>query len=569
MAEMTQQNAPVTEAPAPAAPPARPSGTSNQKKKQRKKVRNTIIALVVLAVLAVGGFFLYRFLTAKEAVNSQIQTQPAQISSIQSMVQGSGNAKAKDTAAITLTQGGTVQEVFVTAGDTVTEGQPLYTIRSQAAEDEVTAAQEKVSNLQKDMADLHKALNNLTVRAPFAGKLIEVSEFETGSTVSSGASVATLVNDKKLKLSLYFSYAYENDIYVGQSVSVSIPAVMDSFTGSVEQVNKVHYITPEGADHFEVVVAFDNPGTLTEGMTASAALTAANGTPIYPYENGTTKYYETRKIVTEAGGPLLSANLLCYSNVSAGQTLLSMGSDTIDSDIRAKQKEIDDAMEKLTEAQKALNNFNAVAPIDGTVTTCTLAEGAEVKSGDTVIIISNTTTMLVNITVDDRNISFVKPGMTVDLTDWNGNVFTGTVSSINTGSAEAGQGMTSFPVTLTVDNYDGSLLEGVWLDYSFVASQSDDCIVVPMQSVKYVSDENGETASVVFIKADSKPENTVAIDIPPTEPGATPLYPSESEGFYPVPVTTGLSDNYNVEIKEGLTGDEEVFVNYYVEQAWG
>lgn len=569
MAEMTQQNAPVTEAPAPAAPPARPSGTSNQKKKQRKKVRNTIIALVVLAVLAVGGFFLYRFLTEKEAVNSQIQTQPAQISSIQSMVQGSGNAKAKDTAAITLTQGGTVQEVFVTAGDTVTEGQPLYTIRSQAAEDEVTAAQEKVSNLQKDMADLHKALNNLTVRAPFAGKLIEVSEFETGSTVSSGASVATLVNDKKLKLSLYFSYAYENDIYVGQSVSVSIPAVMDSFTGSVEQVNKVHYITPEGADHFEVVVAFDNPGTLTEGMTASAALTAANGTPIYPYENGTTKYYETRKIVTEAGGPLLSANLLCYSNVSAGQTLLSMGSDTIDSDIRAKQKEIDDAMEKLTEAQKALNNFNAVAPIDGTVTTCTLAEGAEVKSGDTVIIISNTTTMLVNITVDDRNISFVKPGMTVDLTDWNGNVFTGTVSSINTGSAEAGQGMTSFPVTLTVDNYDGSLLEGVWLDYSFVASQSDDCIVVPMQSVKYVSDENGETASVVFIKADSKPENTVAIDIPPTEPGATPLYPSESEGFYPVPVTTGLSDNYNVEIKEGLTGDEEVFVNYYVEQAWG
>ena len=569
MAEMTQQNAPVTEAPAPAAPPARPSGTSNQKKKQRKKVRNTIIALVVLAVLAVGGFFLYRFLTENEAVNSQIQTQPAQISSIQSMVQGSGNAKAKDTAAITLTQGGTVQEVFVTAGDTVTEGQPLYTIRSQAAEDEVTAAQEKVSNLQKDMADLHKALNNLTVRAPFAGKLIEVSEFETGSTVSSGASVATLVNDKKLKLSLYFSYAYENDIYVGQSVSVSIPAVMDSFTGSVEQVNKVHYITPEGADHFEVVVAFDNPGTLTEGMTASAALTAANGTPIYPYENGATKYYETRKIVTEAGGPLLSANLLCYSNVSAGQVLLSMGSDTIDSDIRAKQKEIDDAMEKLTEAQKALNNFNAVAPIDGTVTTCTLAEGAEVKSGDTVIIISNTTTMLVNITVDDRNISFVKPGMTVDLTDWNGNVFTGTVSSINTGSAEAGQGMTSFPVTLTVDNYDGSLLEGVWLDYSFVASQSDDCIVVPMQSVKYVSDENGETASVVFIKADSKPENTVAIDIPPTEPGATPLYPSESEGFYPVPVTTGLSDNYNVEIKEGLTGDEEVFVNYYVEQAWG
>ena len=34
-------------------------------------------------------------------------------------------------------------------------------------------------------------------------------------------------------------------------------------------------------------------------------------------------------------------------------------------------------------------------------------------------------------------------------------------------------------------------------------------------------------------------------------------------------VETGLSDNYNVEIKSGLNGDEEVFVNFLVEQAYG
>ena len=449
-------------------------------------------------------------------------------------------------------------------------GDPLYTIYSQAAEDEVSNARKKLEDLQKDMADLQEEAANLTVRAPFAGKLQEVQSFEADQDVTKGTTVATLVNDKKLKLSLYFSYAYENDIKTGQNVSVSIPAVMGSFTGKVEEIHKVSYISPEGAVHFEAVIVFYNPGTLTAGMDASAVLKTADGTDIYPYENGKTEFYETRTIQAKASGPVTGkGNLLNYANVSAGEALLYLGSSTIDTDIRNKQEEIDEAQTRLDEAVKALEDFNAVAPIDGTVTSCTLSEGAEVKNGDTVVIISNTTTMLVNITVDDRNISFVKPGMTVDLTDWNGNVFTGTVSSINTGSAEAGQGMTSFPVTLTVDNYDGSLLEGVWLDYSFVASQSDDCIVVPMQSVKYVSDENGETASVVFIKADSKPENTVAIDIPPTEPGATPLYPSESEGFYPVPVTTGLSDNYNVEIKEGLTGDEEVFVNYYVEQAWG
>ena len=569
MAEMTQQTTAPAQTPA---PPESPKRSKEQLQKRRKRIRSTIAAIIILIAVGVGGFFLYRFLTAQNGAASEIQSQVAEISSIQSTVQGSGNAKAKESAAITLTQGGTVQEVFVTAGDTVTAGQPLYTIRSQAAEDEVTAAQEKVTSLQKDMTDLMEKANNLTVRAPFAGKLVEVSEFQIDSKVTEGAAVCTLANDKKLKLSLYFSYAYENDISVGQAVEVSIPAVMDTFPGTVETINKVSYISPEGSVYFEVVVAFDNPGTLTEGMTASATLTAADGTPIYPYQNGTTEYYEVRKIVTEAQSPVLSQNLLRYANVNAGDALLVLGSDTIDSDIRAKQKEIDDATTKLTEAQKALANFNATAPIDGTVTSCTLTPGAEVKSGETVITISNNTNMVVQITVDDRNISFVQPGMTVELTDYNGNTFVGTVSSIDMSVGDnSANGMTSYPVTLDVDNSAGTLLAGMWLDYSFVASQSNDCIVVPMQAVKYVSAEDGTTYTVVFIQADEKPENAVELDIPEAEPGQTPTYPTEADGYYPVPVTTGLSDNYNVEIKEGLQGGETVFVNYYVEQgsSWG
>lgn len=574
MAEMTEQKTAPVQSPetaTPPVPPEKPQKSKEQLKKRKKRIRTIIVTVIVLIALAVGGFFLYKFLSKQEKAQSEMQTTTAMLSSIQSTVQGSGNAKAKESAAITLTQGGSVQEVYVSAGDTVTAGQPLYKIRSQAAEDEVEAAQEKVTNLQKDMDDLIKKANNLTVRAPFSGKLVEVTEFQDEQKITEGEAVCTLANDTKLKLSLYFSYAYENDISVGQSVSVSIPAVMDTFPGTVEQINKVSYISPEGSVYFEVVVVFDNPNTLTEGMVASATLNGADGAAIYPYENGKTEYYEVRKIVTESAGPLVSQNLLRYANVKAGDALLVMGSDTIDSDIRAKQKEIDDATEKLTEAQKALGNFNATSPIDGTVTTCSLTEGAEVKSGDTVITISNTTAMVVEITVDDRNISFVKPGMTVDLTYYDGTTFMGTVTSINMAVGEnSSNGMTSYPVTLEVDNSGGTLVAGMWLDYSFVASQSDNCIVVPMQSVKYVSGADGETASVVFIRADARPENTVELpEQPPLEPGATPQYPSEKDGFYPVPVITGLSDNYNVEIKEGLQGDEEVFVNYYVTQAWG
>ncbi len=588
--------APVSEAPTPATPPKKSVG---KKKKTARKIRNAVIAVVVIAALAVGGFFLWKFLNKQEEVNSEMQTATADWGSISSTVQGQGSARAKESAAITLTQTGTVQQLFVNAGDMVTAGQPLYTIFSQAAEDEVNtrrdnlaAAQERISEamksmgeIQKDIADLQAKQGKLTVRAPFSGKVTEVEDFTINKRVGEGSKVCTLVNDRKLKLSLYFSYAYEHAISVGQSVDVSIPAVMQSFVGKVEKVNKVHYITPEGADHFEVIVSFENQGTLTEGMTATAALTAADGTPIYPYSGGQTEYFEVREVVTEVEGPVVSSNLLRYANVNAGDALLTLSSDALDEQIRTRrgdletaqkglenlQKGVDDAAKALEDAEKALGDFNAVAPIDGTITSCTLVEGAEVKSGDTVITISNNTTMVVTISVDDRNIAYVKPGLMVNLqSQWgDGGMFTGVVTKIDMSLSgdSMGSGMTNYPVTLEVDNFDGSLMEGMWLSYSFVTSQSDNCIVVPMQSVKYIGDDT----SVVFIQADSKPENAVDVDIPEVMPGQVPQYPSQKDGFYAVPVTTGLTDNYNVEIKEGLTGGETIFVNYYVTQAssWG
>ena len=551
-----------TQAPAPSPAPLKKKGP------QKKKLVKRLIALGLTAAFLVGGGIALRsFLGSGEGEVGEVFAQPAYMGSIQSKVSGSGSARAKESAAITLTQSGLVQEVFVTPGQTVMAGDPLYTIYSQAAEQEVTSAQERVNDLLQDMADLQEEAANLTVRAPFAGKLQEVGEFSADQEVSKGTRVAQLVNDKKLKLSLYFSYAYENDIAVGQAVEVSIPAVMGSFTGRVEAIHKVSYISVEGAVHFEVVIVFDNPGTLTAGMEASAVLTAADGTPIYPYENGKTQFYETRTVEAKASGPVTGkGNLLNYANVEAGEALLYLGSSTLEGDMRAKQEEIDAAQTALDEALKALNDFNAVAPIDGTITSCSLAEGAEVKSGDTVVMISNTTNMLVTITVDDKNISFVKPGSYVELQDWNGNMFMGLVNAIDMGGAQAGQGMTNYPVTLSVDNFDGSLMDGAWLQYSFVTSQSENCILVPTTSVKYFSDMDGNRQSVVFVQRDSRPEDVPQLELPTFDPnmGMKRTFPSEEEGYYPVVVETGLSDAQNVEIISGVEEGDMVFVNYTV-----
>ncbi len=570
MPEVKENQTATQQAPAPAAPetaavgPPKPPAKKPSGKGRQKLVKRLIALGVAAVILGGGGFALYRFLTAADEEVGEIFPAVAEIGTIQSKVSGRGTAKAKESAAITLTQSGTVQEVFVTGGQTVMAGDPLYTIHSQAAEDAVTDAQKKVDDLNKDMADLLEQANNLTVTAPFAGKLQDVMEFQPDQNVSSGTKVATLVNDRQLKLSLYFSYAYEGDIYVGQSVDVSVPAVMKSYAGRVEKINKVSFISPEGAVHFEVVIVFDNPGTLTEKMDASAVLTDGEGGEIYPYQNGQTQFYETRTIEAKASGPVVGqGNLLNYANVSAGEALLYLGSSTIDSDIRAKQEEINKAAEDLAKAMEALSDFNAVAPIDGTVTSCNLTEGQEVKSGDTVVMISNNVTMLVTITVDDRNIAFIKPGSFVDLSDWNGNVYQGEVTSIDMAGAESGQGMTNYPVTLTVDNWDGSLMDGAYLQYSFVTSESEACVMVPTACVQYFSmKETGERVSVVFVQMDQAPEELPDLEYPTFEPGQKRTFPTQEEGYYPVVVETGIPDIQNVEIKSGVNAGDTVFLNY-------
>ena len=550
----------------PATPPKPP--VKKPAGKGRQKIVKRLIALgVAAAIFGGGGFALYRFLTDDDSELGEIYSQPAEIGTIQSKVSGRGSARAKESAAITLTQSGVVQEVFVAGGQTVMAGDPLYTIYSEAAETELSKAQEEMDKLLEEA-------NNLTVRAPFAGKLIDVEEFQIDQQVGEGTKVATLVNDKKLKLSLYFSYAYEGEIRAGQSVDVSIPAVMKTFTGRVEKVNRVSFISPEGAVHFEAEIVFDNPGTLTAGMDASAVLTASDGSEIYPYENGQTQFYETRDIITKAAGPVAGqGNLLNYANVSAGEELLYLGSSTIDEKIQAQQVKLDEAM-------KAMADFNAVAPIDGTVTSCNLVEGQEVKSGDTVIMISNNVTMLVTINVNDQNISFIKPGSYVELKDWSDNVFQGLVTSIDMSGGQGGDGMmgggsgggTNYPVTLTVDNFSGALMEGMTLQYSFVTSESAECVMVPNACVQYFSNMDDERCTVVFVQRDEAPDEIPELKYPELEMGQKRTYPTPEEGYYPVIVETGLADTQNVEIISGVDAGEMVFLNYTVtdySSGWG
>ena len=478
---MTEQQTPVMTPPA--APPAAPTGPKKKRKGRGKTIAGIlIVAAIAIALVVLVWYFVFR----EDGSKGEVMTDFVTRGSIQSMVEGSGTTKAKDSATVT-PGSGTILELFVQEGDQVTAGQQLYRMDDTTARDAVTEAQKSVDNCNKELQAVYDKIAELSITAPHAGNLREVADLKVGDTVNEGDTIATLVNDTKLRLSLYYSYAYEGDIKVGQTAQISIPAIMAPVTGKVEQINKVRFVSPEGATHFEVVLVLDNPGTLAEGMDASAGLTAADGTPIYPYQNGKLEYYESTKITAKATGPVERVSLLNYGDVKAGQLLVQLGAKDTDEAIASKEHALKAAQEKLEEATKELEKYNAVAPIDGTVLQCSLTEGQEVSSGQG-ITIADTSQMIIEIQVDERNARYIKAGMMVDINQY-GTPYVGIVESVSM-TASGENGVASIPAVVTVDNYDGSMIPGTYAEYSFVASESEDCLTVPVQAVKYVSFAN-------------------------------------------------------------------------------
>lgn len=555
--------------------------------------RRILPLALAAAVLAAGGFGAVRLLGGVGG-GEQIVTDLVTRDTIQSTVKGSGAASARESVSLNPPVSATVLALHVKEGDRVEKGTVLYELdpaEAQKATEEakkslteaekgVTAAAERLQAAQKQLSETEEEYQkllaskaDLTVTAPFDGKLVEAASLLPDAEITAGQKIATLVSSNRLKLSLYYSYAYLDQLRVGQEAAVSIPAVMASVPGKISEINKVEFVTPEGSKCFEVVVALDNPGTLTEGMAASAGLTVG-GQAVYPYQNGKLAYQETREVTAKVPGPLKTSFLHNHAPVKKGQAILVLGPDELDKQLEEKRESVTSARESVDSARTAVESAQETlasardkvkkaleqeadmavkAPITGTVLTCLLEQGEKADAGQLGILLADTSVMRIDIQVDERNVSRVKTGMTCTITQTGlggeENTFEGTVESVSlTGKSE--NGVSFFPAVVKVDNGDGAMLNGMSIEYELVLAQSEDCLVVPAQAVQYT-----EQGSCLFVKADRRPDNAVdlgdGVDIP--------------RGFYAVPVETGLSNSAQVEIKSGVEEGMEVFTQKLVE----
>ncbi len=524
----------------------------------RKKRRKIVRWFIFLLILIAAGLGIRQFLAAKNSgEETEVLTDVVQYSSITSTVEGSGLTKAKDSETITIATTGTVSEVFVNEGDTVEPGTPLFIIDSDAARTAVDKARQDVLGREKQLNALLKDVAGLNLAAGYSGKLMEVVDLNPGDTISKDQKLAVLADDTRLRLTQYYSYAYEGMIHQGQSMDVSVPALMSSLSGTVEAVHMVSRITPEGTKLFSADILVENEGALTAEMAASATVTTDAGETIYPYEPGKLEYYRTGDLKSTVNGTVLSSSLVDFLQVSAGQVLVRVDGEDSEAEIYSAQQSLDEAQKTLETAEKNLANCSAVASIAGKVIGLTMKPGDEIAANTTVVTISDTSSLIVNATVDERNVSAVETGTMVELDQW-GTTAMGMVESVSL-SSTINNGVATYPMVISVDNAEETLQVNSYINYKLTASENDNCLVLPLQAVRTVSTEEGESLTVVYVKGD-KPETAVeGVMIDEMIP----------EGFWPVAVEIGISDNYNVEIKSGVEEGTEVFTQIQMSSSWG
>lgn len=467
------------------APPERKPG-------RRLTVRRGAALLLVLALAAgaaLGGKAL--FFSGEEQTPLTEQTT---YGSLSTTLSGTGTTMPADSVTYTTASEAEITGVYVSAGDTVEVGDLLYTqddseLDDQIEEyqDQITEQENQLDDYQEQLAQLQEEIAALTVTAPFAGRITDVA-VDVGDNVAAGTKVATLVDDSQMCLTQYFSYAYEDQVYVGMKAGVSVASLMLNQEGTVTDIQMVDRVTAEGTHCFAVTVTLDNPGAFTEGMTGAGYLVADSGEKLYPSVEGELEYRRSQDLTAEVGGEVTGIGAVDYEQVSAGAVLVQLdGADyqkqveSVNKQITQTQEKIVQLQEKSAETEEKRSDYAVTAELAGKIIMVNVREGESPReAGQTAVVLYNLDSMTITANIDELDIDGIAMGMEVDITQSGAESdthYTGTVTEISY-EATNSNGVAYFPITITIPS-GGALSAGVNVSYSITVGDESEGVLAP------------------------------------------------------------------------------------------
>jgi len=489
------------------------------------------VTIGVLGVLVLGGgYWGYKHFTAKPVVATNI-TAKAKMGNVSKVITATGTVNFPHSIPLTFKQAGQIVALNVKVGDSVKAGQVLAKTDDSSLQLTVTQQQAAVTSAQAKLQTLKESFNSQTLAAAQS----TVAQAQQGVAAAQQALTTAQQN------------AEPN--YLANQVSLAKAAVQQASNDYAKAQQ-----TGTAA----------SPSALSQAQTAlTTAQNAQNG--------------GAAQALTSAQAQCTSAQA-SLTSAQAQLALQQQGPAT--GDIASAEADITTAQIQLASAQQALLNAEIIAPVDAAIVTCPLQLGQQSDATSIITITPDANKVEVDASIAQSDIAQVKVGQKVDITlDSNPNQhINGTVSLIALQGTIVSN-VTTYTVTVTVDQPSDQLRAGMNANVSVIVSEVDNVLTVPSEAVKT---RGTKTGVMIPLTASTSAGQGASAGQTTTQPNSAANAGAANSGSASagsakagsasagaakvaptgkfVPVEVGLDDGTNVEIKSGLTVGEDVII---------
>ncbi|MCX8132169.1 MAG: HlyD family efflux transporter periplasmic adaptor subunit [Clostridia bacterium] len=453
------------------------------RKIKTKPVIIGVICFILITAIIVA--LVLRFGSVKTAAIEQ-RTEKVVKGSISVSVTGSGPVKSSNESEVTSAVSGKITKIYHKEGDTVKAGELLFDLDDSDARLNVEKIKNSIAQTRLTADSNEKGMNNLIVNAPFDGQVTNVTFSKVGDEINKGATVLTITDVSKLKLSASFSGAIIQEIKTGQKVIVNVQDLMQSVEGIVTYISKNPSTTSTGGAVYDAEITLSNPGSLKAGMGANVEVETKTGSHTST-GTGKLEYVNSQVIKCDSGGVIEKITVKENQFVSAGQSLIQFRNDDLELSVQTTGLKIQDLNNQLAAAEKQLSEYKIYSPIDGVIVLQDIKVGNSVKPADVLTTITDPGHMEFSVSIDELDIAKIKVGQKVNITiaalpETLLKPIGGQVSKIAI-QGTSSNGVTTYPVTIKV-NEAADLKVGMNADAEIMISEKTDILVVPLEAVQ-------------------------------------------------------------------------------------
>ncbi len=487
-----------------------------KRKKKRKIIRIVIFVVLLLALaLTIGVRYLRKQVEENLGEDEEITTATVVVGSISTQISGSGTLLNVDEDSITVPAGVTIDEVLVTANETVKEGQMLARVNTVSVLNAMDALQQEMDTLDSEIYNASADTVDNCISSGVEGRVKKIYanvEDDVIKCMAENGALAVLSLDGYMVVQIPAP-----DLTEGSSVKVCLDSGTE-MEGNVESnINGIAdvLVSDDGPEPGETVNVLTEEGQLI----GSGKLEIHSAMRISGVSGTISTVYITENQRVYSDSSLFGLTDLSY--YAKYQTLLD------------ERAEMEETLLKLM----ALYQSGAVlAPYSGSISTVNYNAETVVEGEETVMFtISPDQSMQVTMNVDESNILSLELGQTAQITvsSVGDDVFPGVVTEINK-TANSASGVTVYSAVVTLDKTP-EMLQGMSAKVVIRIEGVDDALIIPIDALHQTS-----ANSYVYTGYDEETKELIGL----------------------VEVTVGITNSSYAEITSGLKeGDTVYYIN--------